>query len=266
MNVIPAAQLSSLLDEAVEAVVEAGEAIQRVAADIGTVTAKEDGSPLTRADMASHNIIESRLSALTPNWRVISEEGDLTEVDTSAMDCYWLVDPLDGTKEFVKQNGEYTVNIALVSDCRPILGVVSVPALGLLYYAVQGQGAWKRSATGELVQLQGGGSGQPITAAISRSHPSAATDAFIERVGARHVIERGSSVKICAVAEGQADVYPRPNPTCLWDTAAGVAIAREAGCRVEDMAGNELTHDWAKGTVHDGFVVYAPETCQPFGV
>ena len=264
MSSISAEQLRALQDQAVGVAAEAGEAIRRVEVNIGAVTTKQDGSPLTRADMASHNIIESRLSALTPDRSVISEEGDLTDVSPSAMDCYWLVDPLDGTKEFVKQNGEYTVNIALVSGCRPILGVVNVPALGVLYYAAEGQGAWKRAATDEPVQLRGGGSPQPITAVISRSHPSEATNAFIDRVGARHVIERGSSVKICAVAEGQADVYPRPNPTCLWDTAAGVAIAREAGCRVEDMEGNELTHDWAKGAVHDGFVVYAPETCRPF--
>jgi len=263
MSKFPAAQFRSLLDEAIPAAVEAGEAIQCVAADIGAVTTKEDGSPLTRADLAAHSIIESRLSALTPDWPVISEEGDLTDVDTSTGDCYWLVDPLDGTKEFVKQNGEYTVNIALVSDCRPILGVVNVPALGALYYAVQGQGAWKRTS-GEPVLLEGGGSAQPLTAVISRSHPSAATDAFLDRLGVRHVIERGSSVKICAVAEGQVDVYPRPNPTCLWDTAAGVAIAREAGCRVEDLNGEELLHNWAKGATHDGFVVYAPETCRPF--
>lgn len=263
MSGVPAAELLSLLDEAIDAAVEAGDAILRVAEDIGAVTAKQDGSPLTRADMASHNIIESRLSALTAGWPVVSEEGDFAAIGADAMDCYWLVDPLDGTKEFLKQNGEYTVNIALVSDHRPILGVVNVPALEVLYYAVQGQGAWKRATADEPVQIQGGGSAQPITAVISRSHPSAETNAFLDRMGARHVIERGSSVKICAVAEGQADVYPRPNPTCLWDTAAGVAVAREAGCRVEDMDGKELAHDWAKGTVHDGFVVYAPETCRP---
>ena len=247
--------LLHLLDASKAIARRAGRAILEIASDIGDVQAKEDGSPLTRADRASHDAIEAGLATLQPPCPVISEEGDLADVDSKSAGVFWLVDPLDGTKEFVRGLGEYTVNIALIEQARPILGVIYVPASDALYYAADGAGAWKADPGRQPRQISANQCTQPTTAVVSRSHLSAETEEFLARIGVTDLARHGSSLKICAVAEGAADIYPRFGPTWLWDTAAGSAIAAEAGCVVEDLQGRPLTYDPAVGMKHAGFIV-----------
>lgn len=233
----------------------AGRAILEVAAGDIEAVAKDDGSPLTRADLASHDAIMAGLAPLEPKLPILSEEGDL---DTSggSWRAYWCVDPLDGTKEFVKGLDEYTVNIALVEAGRCVLGVVHLPATGVTYWGGAGLGAFKCAGDSGGQAIRPSSARAPASAVISRSHPSAETHAFLETHGIGHVIPRGSSLKICAVAEGAADVYPRFGPTCLWDTAAGAAVAIAARCRVVDLAGAPLSYDVADGLKRAGFIVY----------
>lgn len=193
--------------------------------------AKADGSPITLADHAAEKVIADGLAALDPATPVISEEGSLPEYATrQSWRRFWLVDPLDGTKEFLKRNGEFTVNIALIEDGEPVLGVVHAPALDLLYRAAKGEGSWKEEAAREPERIF---SSQPLpdaplTVVESRSHPSPELESYLQsiRVGKRVAV--GSSLKFCWVAEGKADLYPRLGPTMEWDVAAGDCIYRNA--------------------------------------
>ena len=248
--------LTSLLDRTRPLARVAGKAIVEVAAEGTEVTEKADGSPLTRADLASHNVIVAGLEAIEPGFPILSEEGDLKSFGGETWQTYWCVDPLDGTKEFVKGLTEYTVNIALVDGGRPILGVVYVPVQDVLYYAAKSQGAWKVESDGVEQRIAPSRCERPATAVVSRSHLSADTEEFLKRLNVTNVISHGSSVKICAVAEGRADIYPRHGPTCLWDTAAGAAVAVEAGCAVMNLAGEPLSYDAGGGIKHSGFLVY----------
>jgi len=250
--------LARLLENVKDVAAAAGEAILPIAAGVGEVEAKSDGSPLTRADLASHDIIQAGLEPLEPGFPILSEEGDLELVEQESWKAYWCVDPLDGTKEFVKGLDEYTVNIALIEAAVPILGVVHVPAKDALYYAARGLGAWKIDAGQPPRRLHPSGRRRPQSAVVSRSHLSDETRRFLERLGVENTLRHGSSIKICAVAEGKADIYPRHGPTCLWDTAAGAAVALGAGCFVVDLAGAPLSYDLRDGIRHSGFLVYPP--------
>ncbi len=229
---------------------------------------KPDGSPVTAADLAAHDLIAEALSRLEPRFPVLSEEGELEcpEFRQGLPDYYWLVDPLDGTRDFLKGYDSYTVNIALVRDGRPILGSVYAPATGELYFARQDAGAWKQDPGLEARPIAATGTEHPPVAVVSRSHLGRRTREFLERHGIERVIATGSSIKICLVAEGRADLYPRLGPTSLWDTAAGAILAREAGCRVVDLEGRELKYDCRQGLLHQGFLVYAPRTFTPRGL
>ena len=188
-----------------------GREILGITKDFGTIDSKADGSPVTLADRLSHDTIFSALSSLTPDIPIISEEGDPSyeNVKSASLSTYWLVDPLDGTKEFIKGLGEYTVNIALIERARPILGVIHAPTKEVIYWAADKMGAWKKESTGKITPLHGRGTRNPITAIISRSHPSPKTEVFLDRLKVKRIIRHGSSLKICAVAEGAADIYPR---------------------------------------------------------
>jgi len=249
-----------LLDSTRRIARAAARAILQVTAgggDLG-VTAKTDGSPLTLADTASNRVIVDGLAELRPPFPILSEEGELGLENLAAVDwkTYWCVDPLDGTKEFVSRTGEYTVNIALVRDARPVLGVICIPAADVTYHAADGLGAWRQQGEGEPVRISPNRCTRPTSAVVSRSHLDPDTEAFLARMNITDVVRHGSSLKICAVAEGTADIYPRFGPTCLWDTAAGTAIAVEAGCRVTEPTGKPLTYDPAAGLKHGGFLVY----------
>ena len=244
-----------------EIAVVAGEAILKITAEDVDVTEKSDGSPLTRADIASHNTIQSGLESLEPKYPILSEEGDLENISGDSWNIYWCVDPLDGTKEFVKGLDEYTVNIALVERGVPILGVIDAPGLGAKYYAAKDLGAWKVEGDGRPRRISANKRQRPETAVVSRSHLSAETKDFLSELGITKIVQHGSSLKLCAVAEGTADIYPRHGPTCLWDTAAGTAIATEAGCCVVDVNGEPLSYDPAAGLKHSGFIVRSSTLC-----
>lgn len=254
--------LPEILDDIKKLTLEAAEKIRRVSFSPEDVSRKGDGSPVTMADRVSHDVICEGLRSLTPEVPVISEEGDTEHAARISASEYWLVDPLDGTKEFLRGNGEYTVNIALVEQGVPVLGVVSVPALRDLYWACAGHGAFKkREDEGESHALSASGTDTPLTAVVSRSHPSRETNLFLQRLPVKRTLAKGSSVKLCAVAEGSADLYARLGPTYLWDTAAGAVIAREAGANVVDVEGTDLVYSLRDGLKQKNFVVYSPKTC-----
>jgi len=242
--------MEGLRDTAIEAAIEAGQAILEIyhSGDFD-VTTKGDDSPLTKADLASHDVIMRHLEPT--GIPVLSEEGrDMPFAERSAWSELWIVDPIDGTKEFIKRNGEFTVNIALARHGEPVLGVIYVPVTGELYVGVAGQGAhkaiWPAGASQDVSTVMAGADvlpmpkgGRPCTAVASRSHMSPETEAFIANLREEHgevaLISKGSSLKLCMVAEGKADCYPRFAPTMEWDTAAGQAICMAAGFDVVDQ-------------------------------
>jgi 3'(2'), 5'-bisphosphate nucleotidase len=225
----------------------AGRAILEVYDDPASfaTTDKADGSPLTRADLAAHRVLLDGLRALTPDLPVLSEESAEVPVEERvAWTRYWLVDPLDGTKEFVKRNDEFTVNVALIEVENgvgvPVAGVVHVPVTGVTYGGVRGRGAWRQDAQGR-TEIRTAGPPDGVRVVASRSHGSPETEAFIARL-ARHfgAVERtssGSSLKLCRVAEGAAHYYPRLAPTMEWDTAAAQAVVEAAGGAVWRFGG-----------------------------
>ena len=234
----------SLLEE-VEAIArEAGAAIMKVYARDFSATQKEDKSPLTEADTAAHDVIIRRLQKLQPVLPILSEEAveDFTGIDDSG--CYWLVDPLDGTKEFIRRNGEFTVNIALIKHGRAILGVVVVPALKVAYLAADGLGAFKAGADGQRVPIRVAEhiEGSPWRVVGSRSHAGDSLTGFLHQLGSHELISMGSSLKFCLVAEGTADVYPRMGPTSLWDTAAAQCVVEQAGGSVIQLSGDPVSY------------------------
>ena len=196
------------------------------------VRAKADGSPVTAVDLAADAIIRDGLTRLEPAIPYLSEEHELPPWEVRRRwSRYWLVDPLDGTKEFIDRTGEFTVNVALIENGEPILGVVAAPAAGQLYYARAGEGAWKREGHGPPRRLRStlSGPSDPLRVVESRSHPSAALEAFLEPLNVMTRVKYGSSLKFCLVAEGWADVYPRLGPTMEWDVAAGDCVYRNSG-------------------------------------
>ncbi|XWN37449.1 MAG: 3'(2'),5'-bisphosphate nucleotidase CysQ [Balneola sp.] len=195
------------------------------------VESKSDDSPLTKADLAAHHYIVGELSNLDSAIPIISEESGVPDFETrKKWNKYWLVDPLDGTKEFIKKNGEFTVNIALIEKGCPVLGVVYAPAKKLLYYGVKGLGAFRQTDKSEpdRIYSEKAIKSEPISIIESRSHGSAALEQFLEYEGikVKERVKSGSSLKLCLVADGTADLYPRMGPTMEWDVAAGDAVYR----------------------------------------
>lgn len=246
-----AVDLPAPVGELLTIAAEAGRAIMAVYAGLDSsgegvgVTRKADKSPLTQADLAAHELIARRLAALTPTVPVVSEEDVASLQHRKAQGAFWLVDPLDGTREFLARNGEFTVNIALVHNGRPLWGVVLAPALGVTYWGGRGLGAWRDDGTGALpvrrAAVHAGGA-TCLRVLASKSHLNAATAAVIERLGAHELVQTGSSLKFCRIAEGQADLYPRLGPTCEWDTAAAQAVLEGAGGVVHDLQGQSLMY------------------------
>ena len=197
---------------------------------------KADQSPVTAADRAAHAVIVPALEAWTPDIPVVSEEGVIPSWETRQnWRRFWIVDPLDGTKEFLQQNGEFTVNIALIEDSAPVLGVVYAPAVGVLYSAGRGLGSWKQADGGAPVRLYGPPKPGPEGVVIveSRSHPSAELEAYLKTLKVARREKAGSSLKFGLVAEGRAHVYPRFGPTMEWDVAAGDCVWRQAAASGE---------------------------------
>lgn len=231
-----------LLPQVVQIAKDAGSVIMAIYNALpetsGQVFHKADGSPLTQADLAAHQVIARGLAKLPPDIPVVSEEDGASQVHRQPTGRFWLVDPLDGTKEFLARNGEFTVNIALIEDGVAVLGVVVAPALGLAYWGAMGLGAFRQSPQGtEAIRVasEQERSGHPLRVLASKSHMNAETQDFLRRLGTHELIQSGSSLKFCRIAEGSADLYPRLGSTCEWDTAAGQAILEAAGGCVSQL-------------------------------
>ena len=225
---------------------EAGKAIMEVYDTDFEVNRKDDKSPLTLADVRSHRIIADSLRTRYPDIPVLSEEGKEVPFEIRRnWDRFWLVDPLDGTKEFVKRNGEFTVNIALVENHTPVLGIIYIPVTGRLFVGNVPEGCWEITGAGrrKLRVAQMPALGAPVRILRSRSHPTPQLDEFLSVISSYQITNRGSSIKFCAVAEGEADFYPRFGPTWEWDTAAGQAIVTAAGGVMLDLSGKPFVYN-----------------------
>jgi 3'(2'), 5'-bisphosphate nucleotidase len=223
-----------MIDDVIKISQKAGEAILTYYDDEIEVEKKQDQSPLTKADLAAHRVIVDGLQKLTLNIPILSEEGGIPEYqDRKKWKKYWLVDPLDGTKEFIKKNGEFTVNIALIENNEPLLGVVHIPAKKITYAGSAESGSFKVNSDGikEVIYSEQSDLKKPLNVVCSRSHGSSDLDQVLAEKGLKveNKVPAGSSLKFCLVAEGSADIYPRLGPTMEWDTAAGDAVYRFSG-------------------------------------
>ena len=236
------------IDKICEVARDAGSCIMDIYNSDFDVTYKSDHSPLTEADRAANLQIMNFFEASYPNIPIISEENkEVAYKDRSDWDEFWLVDPLDGTKEFIKRNGEFTVNIALIRKGDPVLGVVYQPAKDILYFAERGSGSFKKSAASEPVKISNDVHYMDLNevkVVASRSHLTEEVNEFVqglERIGKKvNMVSVGSSLKLCLVAEGAANVYPRFGPTMEWDTGAAQAVVMESGRRVINRETNDI--------------------------
>jgi 3'(2'), 5'-bisphosphate nucleotidase len=231
------------------------------------VTTKSDASPVTAADLRAHRVIVEALAELTPQVPVLSEEAGHTPFAQRAQwQRYWLVDPLDGTREFLARNGQFTVNIALIEGHAPVLGVVHVPQRELTYEGLAGAGAgagagaWRAAAGAAAQPIHvSAKTHRPVRVAGSRSHRGNSLAPFLERLGEHELLAVGSALKFCLVAEGAADVYPRLGPTSEWDTAAAQAVLIGAGGSVSCLDGTALRYNTRDALLNPFFVAYGPK-------
>jgi 3'(2'), 5'-bisphosphate nucleotidase len=252
-------EAAALMEPLTDLVVKAGEAIRAVNRRAMKVHGKDDGSPVTEADLAADRIIADGLAQIAPDVPTLSEER-AEAAKPPFRESFFLIDPLDGTKEFVAGRTEYTVNVALVTEGIPLLGIIGAPAFGWLWRGLVGRGAERRKlseaglgAPEPIHTRRSPGRGEPWIAAVSRSHGDARTEAFIDaRPGAVRT-KLGSAVKFGRLAEGAADIYPRLGPTSEWDVAAGCAIVTAAGGKITDADGRPLRF----GERSDGFIMPA---------
>ncbi len=237
---------------------QAGEKILAIYETDFTIEKKADQSPLTTADLASHHTIVKALRQLTPDIPILSEESANIDFTTrQTWQRYWLIDPLDGTKEFIKKNGEFTVNIALIEQGKSVLGVVYVPVSGLLYFACQSQGAWKQQTQQPPQKITvRTNTRQPLLVAGSRSHKGEVLQGFLANLGDYDLLSMGSSLKLCLVADGQADIYPRLALTSEWDTAAAQCIVEQAGGKVTTLDMQVLQYNQKESLLNPFFFVF----------
>ena len=250
-------ELAVLLSKVVGLARDAGRAVMNIYGEMDpAVEYKRDNSPLTQADLASHHIIEKGLLRVVPEWPVLSEESkEIPFEQRKSWEYFWLVDPLDGTKEFLKRNGEFTINIALMENSAPILGVVYAPVIDKMYYAARGAGCWLADR-GDVSQIRTARSENGKTrVVVSRSHRSGEEDIgrFTGDAANCEFVSMGSSLKFCLVAEGAADVYPRTGPTMEWDTAAAQCLVEQAGGTVTDLDGNPMYYN-KPNLLNPGFI------------
>jgi 3'(2'), 5'-bisphosphate nucleotidase len=257
------ASLPTLLVEVEVIARAAGDEIMRVYDAGFSVQDKSDKTPLTEADIAAHQCIEKGLSALDIRFPILSEESDDIPFETrQAWETYWLVDPLDGTKEFIKRNGEFSVNIALIHQGAPVLGLVYAPVLATTYHAAKGLGAYKKVDGQTSEKITSGKAQAPFRIAASRSHPSKRMDQYLTVIGEYTIVPMGSSLKSCLVAEGKADLYPRLGLTSEWDTAACQCVVEEAGGTFIRTNGEPLRYNTKACLLNPEFFVYGDESIQ----
>ncbi len=257
-------ELLGLADALVPVALRAGDAIMAVYRGPFTVERKRDDSPLTQADLDSQRIILEGLAALTPGVPILSEES--AQAPWSERRTWrelWVVDPLDGTREFVKRNGEFTVNIALVVEHEPVLGLVAIPAQERVYFGAAGCGAYRRLPQGLVAKIGIAPPATPLRVVGSRSHKSAETDAYLERLPRHEFIGVGSALKFCLLAEGSADLYPRFGATSEWDVAAGQGLLEAAGGHVTRMDGHRLRYNCRESLINGDFVAFSESTVLP---
>jgi len=241
---MPQIELAVLVEKLLPIIRLAGEAVMAVFnAGQANVQHKADTSPVTEADLAANRILVERLAVLLEDCPVVSEEDEVSLIFRKETGRFWLIDPLDGTKEFIARNREFTVNVALIESGRSVLGVVYAPAVDAMYWGGMDIGAY-RSLGGETRPISvTGESGVGMCRVVaSKSHLNAETQSFIDRLGDCSLVQAGSSLKFCRVAEGAADIYPRLAPTCEWDTAAAQAVLEGAGGVVLDLLGRPLRY------------------------
>jgi 3'(2'), 5'-bisphosphate nucleotidase len=238
-----------ITEEQIKAVIalaqRAGQAIMGVyLAEELTWSVKCDASPVCQADLLAHEILAAGLASVTPGLAIVSEEGDAQFPLRPISGQFWLIDPLDGTKEFIARRDEFTVNVALVEDGRPVFGVVVAPALGVTYWGIAGTGAFRADAAGvTAIRVAQPATVGPWRVVASKSHLDEQTRVFIASLGESELVQAGSSLKFCRIAEGSADIYPRMGPTCEWDTAAAQAVLEAAGGTVCTFSGQSLQYD-----------------------
>jgi len=253
----------SLLKAVIPIAREAGEAILAIYETDYAIEHKDDATPLTEADMAAHHIIEAGLQTLSPDIPVLSEESaKISFEQRQQWSTYWLVDPLDGTREFIKRNGEFTVNIALIENGEAVVGAIYVPVTGVSYFACRTHGAYKKLADGEpqRIHVRALPTDGPLIIAGSRSHRGESLNRFLEKIGDYEIISMGSSLKSCLVAEGSADLYARLGPTSEWDTAAAQCVVEEAGGRITDTEMQRLRYNTKDELLNPHFFVSGDTT------
>ena len=251
--------------EIVNISVDAGEVILNYYNENVDVIYKDDESPLTKADLASHKIITDSIKKITPDIPILSEEEFIDWKIRKKWKKYWLIDPLDGTKEFIKKNDEFTVNIALIENNRPILGVIYTPALNELFYSIKNFGSYKILTKKKLNTLKEAKrisinkkKSNKIKIVGSRSHSNPILDKWINKnFNEFDILQKGSSLKFCLIAEGSADIYPRFGPTSEWDIAAGHIILEEAGGKLKSIDNKEILYNEKENILNPEFFAYS---------
>ncbi len=254
--------LNALLTPVIETCKSAGEKILQIYNQEFSVDIKADDSPLTAADLASHHCLVDGLNMIQPKLPVLSEESaEISYAERQSWEYYWLIDPLDGTKEFIKRNGEFTVNVALIHNNKPVLGVVYVPVSDDCYFAAQNHGAFKQSGPVNAAPISVRQQAlSPVTVVGSRSHKTGELADYLARLGQHEIRSIGSSLKFCLIAEGSADLYPRMGPTCEWDTAAAQCVVEQAGGSVTKVDGTALRYNTKDSYLNPYFLVFGDQT------
>ena len=234
---------SSILPDVIKIADEASEKVLHIYQSDFKVNYKEDHSPITAADIASHDIIVKGLRQISRDIPILSEEGaEIPWEERKKWRRFWLIDPIDGTTDFTQRTGEFTVNIAMIEDGEPVMGVVTAPALKEAFWGIKGEGAHMRDRTGRVHRIRVAEPKDTLRVVASKNHLNEETRAFIDTLGAHETVQAGSSLKFCRIAEGHADIYPRMGPTSEWDTAAAHAVLVAAGGKVQTPEGQPLVY------------------------
>ena len=260
MSLLDSLDLKAVLDRVVAIAEETAVGVCQIYQRDFQVEYKDDQSPLTEADLFAHETIQNELIQIEPRLPMLSEESrDIDFAQRKTWETYWLVDPLDGTREFVNKRDDFTINIALIHQQQPVLGVVYVPVIQSCYMATLGSGARKRTADGseKTICVRDNAQGDPVIA-VSISYADARTEEFLRKVGNHRLIRRGSLIKCCLIAEGKVDFYPRFGKTGEWDTAAGQCVLEEAGGALTDFNGKPLRYNTKESLINPPFVAYGP--------
>jgi len=234
---------SSILPDVIKIADEASEKVLHIYQSDFKVNYKEDHSPITAADIASHDIIVKGLRQISRDIPILSEEGaEIPWEERKKWRRFWLIDPIDGTKDFTQRTGEFTVNIAMIEDGEPVMGVVTAPALKEAFWGIKGEGAHMRDRTGMVHRIRVAEPKDTLRVVASKNHLNEETRAFIETLGSHETVQAGSSLNFCRIAEGHADIYPRMGPTSEWDTAAAHTVLVAAGGKVQTPEGHPLVY------------------------